>query len=258
MAHVIPDGWESMPATDAVQNEIETLALLARGLPDDYTVYHGIHWTRIHGGHAIYGEIDFVVVNRAGHLLLIEQKLGTLVETADGLEKQYAEKTKNVVVQMSRAVDGLRTKLVRYLNGPIFIEHLLYCPDHLVRNASTAGVAPERIVDSRRRAELVSIIQQILPAGEDSPVAVKVHAFLRDIIQLETDVSALIGRSRAIVTRISGGLACWARRLDIQPFRLRVTGRNSGERQLPQSAGHRPAVAAHLAARYGYRSSLAG
>jgi hypothetical protein len=60
-----------------------------------------------------------------------------------------------------------------------------------------------------------------------------VHAFLRNLIQLDTDVSALMGHAREVVTRVSGGLAQWARRLEFEPFRLRVTGTaGSGKTQL--------------------------
>ena len=78
--------------------------------------------------------------------------------------------------------------------------------------------------------------------------APKVHAFLRNLIQLDTDVSALMGHARELVTRLSGGLAHWARRLDFEPFRLRVTGTaGSGKTQLALAeyratleAGRRP------------------
>ena len=34
------------------------LARLAAGLSDDYTVYHGVHWTQVErGSYAIFGEI---------------------------------------------------------------------------------------------------------------------------------------------------------------------------------------------------------
>ena len=55
MAHIIPEGWQALPATGAEQREIETLALLAGGLPDAYTVYHGVHWTRVSQGHSLVG-----------------------------------------------------------------------------------------------------------------------------------------------------------------------------------------------------------
>ncbi len=86
MARIVPDGWQHLDvATPSVQRELETLRDLGSTLPDDYTVYHGIHWSTLERGHSVFGEIDFVVVNRAGDLLLIEQKLGFLGETAEGL-----------------------------------------------------------------------------------------------------------------------------------------------------------------------------
>jgi len=234
VARVIPDGWEALQVNGPAQRELETLALLARGLPGGYTVYHCVHWTNVERRHAIYGEIDFVVVNRAGQLLIIEQKSGILEETAEGLAKRHAGKTRMVPVQMGRTVSGLRSKLARALDGePVAIEYLLYCPDHAVRSPTTAGLSPERIVDATRRDRLCRVIQEILPPEEDQPVAARVHRFLRDIIQLETDVSALIGQARTLVTRLAGGLSHWARQIDIDPFRLRVTGTaGSGKTQL--------------------------
>ncbi len=87
MARVIPDGWETLERAGPQQREIQTLAILAKALPDDYTVYHAVHWTNIDHHHAIYGDIDFAIVNRSGDLLIIEQKSGILTETEDGLAK---------------------------------------------------------------------------------------------------------------------------------------------------------------------------
>jgi len=78
MAHIIPEGWQALEAAGAAQREIETLALLAATLSDAYTLYHGVHWTRVNQGHALVGEIDFAIVNPAGNLLLIEQKSGCI------------------------------------------------------------------------------------------------------------------------------------------------------------------------------------
>jgi hypothetical protein len=240
MALIVPDGWRecanSGALTSAAGREIETLTTLAEALPDDYTVYHAVHWTRLEHGYSVYGEIDFVVVNQAGALLLIEQKSGFLEEGEDGLKKRYAEKTKSVPIQMARSVAALQSKLyARPGCRDVHLESLLYCPDYQVKQVATAGLAPERIVDARRRDQLALIIRQILPPGEaSSPDTVRqVHRFLRDIVQLETDVSALIGRARGLVTRISGGLAHWARQLEFEPYRLRVTGTaGSGKTQL--------------------------
>lgn len=208
--------------------------LLADGLPDDYTVYHAVHWTNVVKHYAIYGEIDFAVVNRAGDLLLIEQKSGFLDETPEGLVKQYPGKSKSVPVQISRMVSALRGKLASRADLPsIHTDAVLYCPDYTVKNAETAGLAPERIIDGARKDKLCATIQAILPAGEETATTPKIHRFLRDLIQLDTDVSALMGHARTLVTRVSGGLAQWARQLEFAPYRLRVTGTaGSGKTQL--------------------------
>jgi len=234
MARILPDGWRELAVTGAAQREIETLAILADGLPDDYTVYHAVHWTGIDGRYAIYGEIDFAVVSLAGDLLLIEQKSGFLDETADGLVKQYPGKSKSVPVQISRMLSQLRGKLaVRGDIPSVHTDALLYCPDYTVRNPETAGLVPERIVDASRRDQLCRIIGRLLPPGEKTLATAKVHAFLRNLIQLDTDVSALMGHARKVVTRVSGGLAHWARRLEFEPFRLRINGTaGSGKTQL--------------------------
>lgn len=78
MAHIIPEGWQALEAAGAARREIETLALLAATLSDAYTVYHGVHWTRVNSSHALVGEIDFAIINPAGDLLLIEQKSGCI------------------------------------------------------------------------------------------------------------------------------------------------------------------------------------
>jgi len=234
MAKTLPDGWQALQATGAAAREIETLGELAAALPDAYTVYHAVHWTRLEQGCSVYGEIDFVVVNPAGDLLLIEQKSGFLLETPDGLVKRYAEKEKSVPLQMARTVSALRAKLhARPGCQAAQVDYLLYCPDYTVRQVETAGIAPQRIVDARRRTQLAVLIQNILPAGERAPLATEVHRFLRGVLQLETDVSALVGRARALVTRVSGGLAHWARQLEFTPHRLRVAGTaGSGKTQL--------------------------
>lgn len=111
MARVIPDGWRELAVTGAARREIETLAMLAEGLPEAFTVYHGVHWTQVEGRYAAFGEIDFAIVNRSGDLLLIEQKSGFLDETPEGLVKRYPGRTKSVPVQMARNRDALVARL---------------------------------------------------------------------------------------------------------------------------------------------------
>ncbi len=256
MAKVVPDGWREFDAGDtgaAAERERATLALLERALPAGYTVYHGVHWTRLDQGFSIYGDIDFVVVNAAGDLLAIEQRSGFLEEGPHGLVTRHRGRDRNVAVGIARSRHALQTRLAARLDGrPVpVIEYLLYCPDHFVRQAHTAGIEPERIVDAAVRDQLVPRIQSILPPGAQGEHAVRVHEvhrFLRDEIKLEADVSARLGLARERVTRVAGGLTQWARALDFSPYRLRVVGTaGSGKTQLALAeyrasieAGRRP------------------
>ena len=250
MAKIVPGGWRELRATGAAQRELETLALLADALPDAYTVYHGVHWTRVDYGLSEFGEVDFAIVAPSGKLLLVEQKSGVLEETPDGLAKIYAGKPKIVATQMLRAVEALRARYAKAHKGaPLFVDYLLYCPDYAVGQPQVAGIDPERIVDAGRREHLARIIQSILPAhAPESPEAARICRFLGDVLELVPEIGALSDEARSLYTRISGGLATWARRIEVEPFRLRVIGTaGSGKTQLALAvlrdavaAGRRP------------------
>lgn len=238
MAHIVPDGWQEYgEASGAARRETETLALLGRGLPEGYTVYHAVHWTNAARGYSIHADVDFVIVNRAGAMLLVDIKSGFLEETRDGLVKRYSNRSRNVALHSAQTVAEFGARLARRPGcEQVPIGYLLYCPDYHVKNPQTAGIGPERIVDFDRRDRLVPTIRELLPDDPPTREAQQVHRFLREIIELQPDVSALIGQAREIVTRVSGGLAHWARQLEFEPFRLRVTGTaGSGKTQLAQA-----------------------
>ena len=245
MAKVFPDGWRELEASGAAQREIETLGVLSAALPDDYTIYHSVHWTCLEQGFSIYGDVDFAVVNRAGDLLFIEQKSGFLNEGADGLMKRQSGRSVQVAAEISRVLHVLGGRLAARLGeARVRLEYLFYCPDYHIREPQSAGLEAARIVDASRRDRLAALIREVLPAGDDAERALTVHRFLRDVIRLEPDVSALIGQARTMITRVAGGLAHWARQLDFEPFRLRVEGTaGSGKTQLAL-AEYRAAVEA--------------
>lgn len=247
MAVIHPEGWRELKASGAAQREIETLAILAAELDDTYTVYHGVHWTRVQqGNYAIVGEIDFAVVGPTGKLLLIEQKSGFLAETPEGLVKRYAQKDKSVPLQLARTVDAFtqRLRAICGIESPQ-VDALLFCPDYSVKQPGTAGIDPARIIDADKREYLAHTVRSILPArGESVLYKDKLHRFLGDVLQLVPEVHAVVGEANALYTRLAGGLAEWARRIECEPFRLRVIGTaGSGKTQLAMAV-YRDALAA--------------
>jgi len=236
MARVNPEGWREIRATGSLAREIETLSVLAEGLDDRYAVYHGVHWSRVHEiARASVGEIDFVIVGPGGRVLLIEQKTGFLEETPDGLCKVYVDGAKSVPVQIARNKENFHNRLRKLPGGgETPVEILLYCPDHTVKDPGTAGIDPSRIVDGRRKDRLVEIITAILPSGGDVPPPnAPIHRFLGELLDLVPNVGASVQGVGALQTRLSEGLAHWGRRIEVDPFRLRVVGTaGSGKTQL--------------------------
>jgi hypothetical protein len=235
MPTIYPSGWREMEVTGQAVREIETLGLLAEGLPDHLDVFHGVHWTRIERGFGVFGEIDFVVLGPSGRILLIEQKSGFLKEGPNGLLKVYQGKEKSVAAQLKRTVETLSARLASVLQGqPLHLDYLLYCPDYVLKSPGTAGLPPERVIDASQRSELCRRVRLAFPDEDaNDALAHRLRRFFGDELQLAPDVSALVGRAQQLVTRISGGLATWARQLEFEPFRLRVVGTaGSGKTQL--------------------------
>ncbi|MPZ45549.1 MAG: nuclease [Betaproteobacteria bacterium] len=246
MARVIPDGWRELDASGAAGRELQTLGQLAAGLSGDYTVYHGVHWTRVErGNYAIVGEIDFALVGPTGKVLLIEQKTGVLFETPRGLVKRRSGKEEEVPFQMARSAEALHARLRQVCKSEqVELDALLYCPDYTVKEPGSAGIDPARIVDAARKDRLLDTIRAILPAtGEVLTAKARIHRFLSDTLELVPEVHAVVGEAAVLSTRLSGGLAHWARRLEFEPFRLRVIGTaGSGKTQLALAV-YRDAVA---------------
>lgn len=46
MARIVPSDLTRLALSGAHEPEIEMLTTLRDALPDDYTVFHGVHWTR--------------------------------------------------------------------------------------------------------------------------------------------------------------------------------------------------------------------
>lgn len=237
MATVIPSHWQQVESTGSFQREIDTLGRLAAELPDGYTVFHGVHWTRVEHGASIFGEIDFAITTPGGRLLLIEQKTGFLDETAGGLVKRYGSVEKRIAAQLNRNLQGLQTRFSQHGGGKLPIDYLFYCPDYTVRRPDIAGLDPSRIVDARSKDQLVALIRRLLPLDEAAPPGERLRAFLGQELALVPEIGTIAGEVEALHTRLSGGLAVWGRKIRCQPFRVRIVGTaGSGKSQLALAA----------------------
>jgi hypothetical protein len=162
-----------------------------------------VHWTRRDRGHAVFGEIDRVIVTPSARIVLIEQKSGFLSETAGALIKNYEGKERRVSAQLDRTCEALRQRLAPVAQGePVAIDYFLYCPDYTVKQPGTAGLPPECLVDARGRAQWCTRRRSAMP--NESPrdiLAHKLRHFFENELPLVADVGALLGHAERLVTR---------------------------------------------------------
>lgn len=240
-ARLIPDDLdESLINALSKGGEWQTLKQLRDGLSDDLTVYHAIHWASARDEGSVYGEIDFIIANRYGKLLAIEQKDAAVYVAQDDLKVDYEHhKGKSIKVQVTRNIGALRDEFSRRHHGKsLSIDHLLYLPNAIISNKLPASVDPNRVVDATKAADLCTIIQALFdacpsPSGNNLAEPTDVHDFLIDRVEAIPHIGLLGQSARALTSRSSGGLATWVSRLSISPHRLRIRGTaGSGKTQL--------------------------
>jgi hypothetical protein len=212
--------------------ELDLLQTLERGLSDAYTLFHSVDWSRGTGTQEQHGEIDIVVVNHGGDVLLMEVKAGSVDFQPGGIFKDYGGHAKDITAQIGLQYGALRSRL-QGSGLPVHLSHLLVLP-HLKVQTETVQWPRERIVDSDDIGNIVSRITELLGPGlQNGDCQERVLAFFENRFQVVPDVSALAGRIQQSATRVSAGLATWVPRIAAPSGVIRVIGTaGSGKTQL--------------------------
>ena len=212
--------------------ELALLHTLERGLSNAYTLFHSVDWSRGTGAQEQHGEIDIVVVNQSGDVLLMEVKAGNVEFRVEGIFKTYAGQAKNVSAQIGLQYGALRSRL-QGAQLPVQVHHLLMLPNMRVQS-ETVQWPRERIVDSTDMDSVVSRITELLGPGLASEeLQPRVLAFFENRFRVVPDVTALSGQLRESVGRMSAGLTIWVPRITTSAGVLRVSGTaGSGKTQL--------------------------
>lgn len=225
MATLLPSDVTALSLSLGETAELRTLEFLRRSLPDDYIVFHSVHWSLATAARAMYGEADFVVVNRAGEAVVVEQKAGALEETGEGLAKRYpGAAPKLVAPRIHRTLDALRKRFHQQTGGTLALDHLLYCPDHRVHDPLGAGLAADRIVDAPDAARLPERIVALIGPGQATKDGERVRRFFANEYHLVPDIHAHVREGGRAMARLSGGFADAVEAIEMAPLRLRVRG----------------------------------
>ena len=237
MAKIYPSDLLGLDTSEIKFAELDTLKTLQAELPVDYSVFHSVHWSRADEKNTAYGEIDFIIMNNTGKVLVIEQKNGMLEETPDGLVKSYGLTKKVVSDQIQRNIGNIRDKFSKQHpgGGKLYIDYLIYCPDYKVININAVGIDRERVVDGNSKASLSDYIKRLLDAkGDTSPESVReLHEFFLSSLRIVPDVASYKSSQERVYRRLLSGLSDVIDNLEFEPFRLRVTGTaGSGKTQV--------------------------
>ena len=237
MASIYPSDIPTERPDGFANDEFETLVALRDGLSDDYSVYHSVHWSNPRRKYTIFGEIDFVIVNPAGHVVVIEQKNGPLFESQQGLEKHYGLDKKLVFSQVQRNYDNLRDKFkdLNPSSPKLTVDYVIYCPDYRVLDVNAAGVDMRRTVDSQSRSSLAERVTQLFKeeADENPHLREDLQNFLLNSFRIAPDVNAYKTNQRRVFHRLLDGLTEVIENLEFSPFRLRIIGTaGSGKTQV--------------------------
>jgi len=112
--------------------ELDLLQTLERGLSNAYTLFHSVDWSTGTEAKEQHGEIDIVVVNQAGDVLLMEVKSGNVDFQSGGIFKTYGSHatahTKDITAQIGLQYSALRSRL-QGADLPVHLSHLLVLPD---------------------------------------------------------------------------------------------------------------------------------
>ncbi len=228
LAYIIPSDISKLAHSGIHRPELQTLLILKAGLPNDYTVFHGVHWTREYQGWTHFGEIDFVVLNRSGDLLFIEQKNGALSEAHGGLFKHYQDASKSPVDQVHRSIDKVREKF-QWQHGKqrfLDVDYLVYLPDYRVQNVNAAGLDASRVFDVQQTDSLPERIKQLLGprVDNDDGWRQQVHDFFCQTFEVVPDIQAHRDSQEQAYVRLAGPVASVFTHLHMEPFKLRFSG----------------------------------
>lgn len=236
-AKVFPSDWKHIPSEGLWGREADALQILANGLGEGYTIYHGVHWTRLEQGLTVLGRIQFLVWTPSGMLVLIAMKTG-VVRVENG--RLYKSQQVDILEDLLEQGLGLARQFFAQHQKNLRFEPLLYFPDFKVRVLDGVALQARRVVDATANPSLCDLIReidqaavQLSPTGGTGIDAKEMHRFLSNSLDLVPEVGALSQASEHWLTRLTQGLEDWVGRLKFEPFHLRVQGTaGSGKSQL--------------------------
>lgn len=224
MARIIPADYKTN--NDGLhESERQTLDYLEESLPNTWTVFSSVLWARSHAHYSCFGELDFCVVSPTGHLIVIEQKSGGMIERDGQLFKRYGITEKNAGAQLLRSISALKEAWKKQHQGEtLALDYLLYLPDYRLKELNSLQLGASRVVHAGSRSLAVALEKLCDDAPPNDAKVAALHDFLTGVLELELDIGRLQSHQERFYRRHEDSLLAWVKRFSFSPYVLRVNG----------------------------------
>jgi hypothetical protein len=232
MALLSPDTLPPLRTDGGRFREHEVLLRLRDYLPPTFEVFHSIALHSLQGERDRYGEIDVAVLAPDGGLLLIEIKAGPVVLRHGEIFKVYGDTQCDVLRQSQMQRAAMQRRLQEAgLKTPVL--SCLVLPDYSLGEEQIISMPRERIIDSSRYGDLVSLVRQWLGAAPCQGDHAALRRLLLNQFRVTPRMDVLRDQLQGTVRQLADGLATWVPRVQSCSgiYRIQATA-GSGKTQL--------------------------
>lgn len=232
MAKLTPSQLPTLREDAGLFRELNVLDSLRLGLPDGYEIFHEVTWHTVHNGNDRHGEVDIVVLNPSGNVLLMEVKAGQVLLREGGLFKRYGKQEKDVLRQCRVQYAGMVSRLKEAGLHP-YLVNCLVLPDYHLPDGQIVSIPRERIISADEYDQLSTHVQALLATGNGTANVEEVRRFLCNEFQVSPTIATLRDQLHGATQRLSDGLAVWVPRISHKSGVIRIQAiAGSGKTQL--------------------------
>lgn len=257
MAVIFPTNLKYRRAHGGMFREIEVVHHLATALPEGFEIYHSVITHNVTNSHDQFNEIDIVIMDPVGKLLLMEVKAGEVAMRNGSLFKLYDNEERDISRQCHYQYSAMRSRLDA-AGLSTTMTSCLVLPDYTILDDHIVAMPNDRIIDASRFKLIGHYVREFLNAGHGCNDIEKLRHFLRNEFHVSLSLDVLHEQISTTVHHLSDGLATWVPRIQApeQIYRISATA-GSGKTQLALSLLEESCVKMQSAAYVCYNRPLA-
>lgn len=232
MATLHPEIIQSTRSDGGLYREIDVIERLSQSLPDQYEIFHSVSWFSVHNSTDYHGEIDVIILNPDGNLLILEVKAGEVVLKDGEVFKLYSDKLSNVTRQTKIQYAAIRSRLHLAELNPI-VTKCLVLPDYDISNINMVEYPNDRIIGAKEYDFLGTHIVKMFQNTHAQENIDAVRQFLMNEFKVIPDLGVIKNQVSTATQRLSEGMSTWVPRIQSPSGVIRIQATaGSGKTQL--------------------------